>query len=75
MLGIAFPALIEICLRYPDKFGRMYYILVRDVIIVIIGIAAGGLGTVLAVMDIAAAMNASSGSQDAAAVNGTCLPT
>ena len=68
MLGIAFPALIEICLRYPDKFGRMYYILVRDVILVIMGILAGGLGTVLAVMDIATAMN----EPPAAVINGTC---
>lgn len=67
MLGIAFPALIEICLRYPDKFGRMYYILVRDVVLVIVGILAGGLGTFLAIVGIVNAMNTVP-----AATNGTC---
>lgn len=57
MLGIAFPALIEICILYPDNFGKMKYILFRDVILILIGIFAGGLGTGLAINDIVIALN------------------
>ncbi|XKL65978.1 hypothetical protein PGB90_009398 [Kerria lacca] len=52
MLGITFPALIEICILYPNNFGKLNYILLKNVILIIIGIFAGVLGTVLAITDI-----------------------
>jgi len=37
-LGIAFPALMEICVLYPDKLGPGKYILVKDIFLIVFGI-------------------------------------
>lgn len=39
MLAVAFPAIIEICVMYPN-FGKFQYILVIDVTLIIIGVLA-----------------------------------
>ncbi|KAK7601201.1 hypothetical protein V9T40_008642 [Parthenolecanium corni] len=57
MLGIAFPALIEICILYPNNYGTLKYILFKNIFIILIGVFAGALGTGLAVNDIVKAIN------------------
>lgn len=37
-LGIAFPAIMEICVKWPNQLGCMKWILVKNVILIIIGI-------------------------------------
>ncbi|KAF5294463.1 hypothetical protein FQR65_LT01589 [Abscondita terminalis] len=37
-LGIAFPAIMDICVKYPDGFGYKYWILVKDLLLIVIGI-------------------------------------
>ncbi|CAH1713514.1 proton-coupled amino acid transporter-like protein CG1139 [Aphis gossypii] len=54
VLGIGFPALIEICVLWPDRnFGRFNYVLIKDIILIIIGILALVLGTYISLQDIA----------------------
>ncbi|RZC32498.1 Aa trans domain containing protein [Asbolus verrucosus] len=40
-LGIAFPAIMEICVYWPDKLGPFKWILIKDILLVIFGV--GGL--------------------------------
>lgn len=56
-LGIAFPALIEICILYPNNFGKWKHVLIKNIILIIIGVFAGALGTGLAINDIVKEMN------------------
>nr|CAD7430352.1 unnamed protein product [Timema monikensis] len=44
-LGIAFPALIELCLFWPDKFGYCRWILFKDILIILCGIFGLVIGT------------------------------
>uniref|UniRef100_A0A1B6C3V7 Amino acid transporter transmembrane domain-containing protein n=1 Tax=Clastoptera arizonana TaxID=38151 RepID=A0A1B6C3V7_9HEMI len=44
-LGIAFPALIEICVLWPHSFGKFKYILIKDILLFIVGILALFIGT------------------------------
>lgn len=37
-LGIAFPAIMEICVMYPDKLGPCKYILIKDILLILFGI-------------------------------------
>ncbi|XP_050540823.1 proton-coupled amino acid transporter-like protein CG1139 isoform X2 [Daktulosphaira vitifoliae] len=53
VLGIAFPALIEICVLWSSKnFGPYNYVLVKDILLIVIGIIAMVLGTYISVIDI-----------------------
>lgn len=45
VLGLAFPALMEICVLYPDKFGKCNYKLWKDIFLVIFGIVGLVAGT------------------------------
>lgn len=67
-LGIAFPALIEICILYPNNFGKFKHVLIKNVILIIIGIFAGALGTGLAINDIVMKMN-----EEKVIKNTTCI--
>ncbi|CAH0392445.1 unnamed protein product [Bemisia tabaci] len=51
-LGIAFPAIIELCVLWPDQLGTLNYVLWRDVFLVVIGILALVIGTSISVNDI-----------------------
>ncbi|XP_075229301.1 proton-coupled amino acid transporter-like protein acs isoform X2 [Lycorma delicatula] len=51
-LGIAFPAIIEICVMYPDKFGPCYYIIIRNILLILFGLAGLVIGTYISVNDI-----------------------
>lgn len=42
VLGIAFPAVMEICVLWPDNLGRFNHVVIRNLLL----IAVGGLGLV-----------------------------
>lgn len=53
VLGIAFPALIEICVLWPERdFGPLNYVLWKDIALIVIGVLALILGTYISVQDI-----------------------
>lgn len=52
VLGLAFPALMEICVLYPDKLGRFNYILWKDIFLIIFGVLGLVIGTYTSVRDI-----------------------
>lgn len=52
VLGLAFPALMEICVLYPDKWGTWNYILWKDIFLIIFGVAGLVIGTFTSVRDI-----------------------
>lgn len=37
-LGIAFPAIMEICVNWPDNLGRFKWILIKDILLIIFGV-------------------------------------
>ncbi|XP_039286786.1 proton-coupled amino acid transporter-like protein CG1139 [Nilaparvata lugens] len=51
-LGIAFPAIIEICVMWPDNLGTGYYILFRNFLLILFGIAGLLVGTYTSISDI-----------------------
>lgn len=51
-LGIAFPAIIELCAYWPDKLGPMKYILIKDMLLIIVGVVgllAGSYSSIYAI--------------------------
>lgn len=40
MLGFSIPALMEICVLYPDNYGRGNYVLWRDILLILFGLCA-----------------------------------
>ncbi|KAL0279968.1 UNVERIFIED_CONTAM: hypothetical protein PYX00_001406 [Menopon gallinae] len=55
-LGIAFPAIIELCVYWPDQLGTCKYILIKDILLILCGIVGLVVGTYCAVKDIVATM-------------------
>nr|CAD7600376.1 unnamed protein product [Timema genevievae] len=55
-LGIAFPALIELCLFWPDKFGCCRWILFKDILIILCGIFGLVIGTYTSLLGIITSM-------------------
>jgi proton-coupled amino acid transporter len=52
-LGIAFPATVEMCLLWPSKrYGRLYWILVKDILLIACGILGLVIGTYVSVANI-----------------------
>lgn len=51
-LGIAFPAIMEICVLWPDKLGPGRMILWKDIILILFGIIGLVAGTYTSVRDI-----------------------
>lgn len=51
-LGIAFPAIIEMCVKWPDNLGKYNYILWKDIILIIMGILGLVVGTYTSIYDI-----------------------
>ncbi|CAH0546039.1 unnamed protein product [Brassicogethes aeneus] len=52
-LGIAFPAIIELCAYWPDKLGPCRYVLFKDILLIIIGVVgllAGSYSAILAIV-------------------------
>ncbi|KAK9891999.1 hypothetical protein WA026_017480 [Henosepilachna vigintioctopunctata] len=37
-LGIAFPAIMELCVKWPDKLGPGYVVLIKDILLIIFGV-------------------------------------
>lgn len=52
MLGIAFPSLMEICVLWPENFGRLKFHLWKNIVLILIGIAGLIVGTYKSVFDI-----------------------
>lgn len=52
VLGLAFPAIMEICVKYPDNFGAFYYVLWKDILLILFGVAGLVIGTTTSVKDI-----------------------
>ena len=52
VLGIAFPALIEMCTLWPNNLGRFQWIMIKDMLLIVIGLFALVTGTSSAVGDI-----------------------
>lgn len=52
VLGIAFPALMEICVLYPDQLGRCYNVILRNLVLILIGMFALITGTHKSMVDI-----------------------
>jgi proton-coupled amino acid transporter len=52
-LGIAFPATVEMCLLWPSKrYGRFYWILIKDIVLIVCGILGLVIGTYTSVANI-----------------------
>jgi proton-coupled amino acid transporter len=52
-LGIAFPATVELCLLWPSKsYGRLYWILAKDILLMTCGIVGLVIGTYVSVANI-----------------------
>lgn len=52
VLGIAFPAVMEICVLYPDQLGCCKNVILRNVVLIAIGLFAGITGTHKSLVDI-----------------------
>jgi proton-coupled amino acid transporter len=52
-LGIAFPATVELCLLWPSKsYGRLYWILAKDILLIVCGIVGLVIGTYVSIANI-----------------------
>lgn len=51
-LGIAFPAIMEICVRWPDQLGPGKLILWKDIVLILLGFVGLAAGTYTSVRDI-----------------------
>lgn len=55
-LGIAFPAIIELCAHWPDKLGPGRYILFKDIVLIFIGFIGLTAGSYSAIYEIISAL-------------------
>jgi proton-coupled amino acid transporter len=53
-LGIAFPAIIELCVKWPDDLGPFKVTLWKDILLIIFGILGLVIGTTTSIIDIIA---------------------
>uniref|UniRef100_A0A6M2DXR6 Putative proton-coupled amino acid transporter 1 n=1 Tax=Xenopsylla cheopis TaxID=163159 RepID=A0A6M2DXR6_XENCH len=51
-LGLAFPAVIELCAKWPDNLGKFRCVLIKDLALVLFGIVALIVGTYVSVLGI-----------------------
>ena len=47
MIALVFPALMEICILYPNHYGKFHFYLIKDLIILIFGLSSWILGVAL----------------------------
>lgn len=52
MLGFVFPAVIEICVLHPDQHGVGYYMLLKNILLMLFGFFALFVGCTLSIIDI-----------------------
>lgn len=52
MLGFSIPGMMEICILWPDNFGKFNYMLWKNILVVLFGFAALLIGTVTTIIDI-----------------------
>lgn len=50
MLGFSLPSLMEICVLYPNSYGRFNYILWKDVLLILFGFCAMILGVTITII-------------------------
>ncbi|XP_063239533.1 proton-coupled amino acid transporter-like protein CG1139 [Bacillus rossius redtenbacheri] len=55
-LGIVFPATIELCLLWPDRFGRCRWILAKDLVIILCGVSGLLVGSYTSILEIVLSM-------------------
>lgn len=55
-LGIGFPAIIDFCVRYPDKFGFLKVHIIKDIFLLLVALVALVIGTYIAVLEIVRAL-------------------
>ncbi|KAJ8865747.1 hypothetical protein PR048_033268 [Dryococelus australis] len=55
-LGIAFPATIELCLLWPDKYGRGRWMLYKDLAIILCGVSGLLIGSYTSMLEIVRSM-------------------
>lgn len=60
-LGIAFPAMIEICVYWPDRLGPCNYILWKDILLILFGIIGLVVGSGTAINDIIVSFTSNDG--------------
>lgn len=68
VLGIAFPAVMEICVLYPDQLGFCYNVILRNLVLIFIGLFALITGTHKSVFDIITEMRNATSSVNATAL-------
>ncbi|XP_077301655.1 proton-coupled amino acid transporter-like protein acs [Arctopsyche grandis] len=51
-MGIAFPAIMELCVAWPDKFGPYKWLLIKDVLLILFGLIGLVAGTYTSLVDI-----------------------
>lgn len=56
-LGIAFPAIMDICVKYPNNFGPGKWYLIKDVLLIIFGLAGLLAGSFSAISEIVIEMS------------------
>lgn len=52
MLGFSLPALMEICVLYPNNYGRLNYILWKDFLLILFGFCALILGVSITIIEL-----------------------
>ncbi|XP_017767789.1 PREDICTED: proton-coupled amino acid transporter-like protein CG1139 [Nicrophorus vespilloides] len=56
-LGLAFPAIMEICVSWPDNLGPFKYVLIKDVLLIIFGVVGLLAGSYSCISEIVAALS------------------
>ena len=57
ILGLIFPALLELCCRYSTSYGKFNFHLFKDIFLVVFGIFGGVIGTYVSISEIVEAYN------------------
>ncbi|XP_055841088.1 proton-coupled amino acid transporter-like protein CG1139 [Episyrphus balteatus] len=57
ILGLIFPALLELCCRYSTSYGKFKFHLFKDIFLVVFGIFGGVIGTYVSISEIVEAYN------------------
>lgn len=74
ILGLAFPAIMEICVLWPDKLGSGMWIMWKDIALVIFAMTGLVAGTYSSLLAIFASMTAKDDAMLAAMMNNTSTP-
>lgn len=56
-LGLAFPAIIEICVKWPNDLGKGNWIMIKNIVLIIFGVVGLLAGSFSSISEIIAAFN------------------